>query len=726
MTGVQKVVVYSYLPSAFVGQPVDIDQVGDVWIGDSGATSHMTRTADLMYNTRPPSPHRSGIILGDGSIKKVQFVEKLDLVFHSRTDYQVTLHDVSFAPDFGFNMFSFHVVQEKYEIILNKTGVHLLGGRLLFPRRCNGSSLHATRVLPGGRANASTALATFAETPSHRSHGPPSALPYNSVTSPVAHQKSGVSSSCKTSNADAGIGEKGSSVAWEKGGESESVLSENVGMAAAVLSPGDVFINKKKKKVVDIHHFNVSLAHTHSSALKATALQHGIQLVGELAPCSGCSMVKGIRAPTPHHTTSRAEAPLDMVHIDTAGPFPESLGGSRYVVMFVDSASSFQRPYGTRDKSALTILGVVQRFVTEMGVRRAFRTDNGAEYTNSTFVEYCNSLQIRRELTAPYTPQQNGPVESGLSSVIKARHAARIEVNRLFSDVHLERLKGVRDPDASRLWIESVLWASEGFNRSATTANSGMLSPHEVFFGDRPTMPVLPFCKPAYHRIPRQSKLDRQARLCFFFIFGYNHGRDCFKIMDADTGRIVHSRDVTWHQPREPLISRAPTVGSGITQSPSGAEMPDYMHIQSAPAATITPTAAPVPASANAAPAPLRNPSTSIPDRLVREMGHETDVRMPGRTRGETRATRESPHSMGPMSRVALAQGVATSESFDEAFREHELPPPNADLWSAPASDVPTPSTVAEAESSEHAAIWRDSRTRKFRGLLQVNTFGPA
>ena len=30
MTGVQKVVVYSYLPSAFVGQPVGIDQVGDV------------------------------------------------------------------------------------------------------------------------------------------------------------------------------------------------------------------------------------------------------------------------------------------------------------------------------------------------------------------------------------------------------------------------------------------------------------------------------------------------------------------------------------------------------------------------------------------------------------------------------------------------------------------------------------------------------------------------
>ena len=158
-------------------------------------------------------------------------------------------------------------------------------------------------------------------------------------------------------------------------------------MAVAVLSPGGLFLNKNKKRVLDINHFHVSLAHAHSSVLKATSQQHGIQLVGELAPRSGCSMAKGIRTPTPHRITSRAAAPLDLVHIDTARPFPESLGGSRYVVMFVDSASRFQCPYGTRDKSASAILGVVQWFVADMGVPRAFRTDNGIEYTNSAFVE---------------------------------------------------------------------------------------------------------------------------------------------------------------------------------------------------------------------------------------------------------------------------------------------------------------------------------------------------
>ena len=93
--------------------------------------------------------------------------------------------------------------------------------------------------------------------------------------------------------------------------------------------------------------------------------------------------------------------------------------------------------------------------------------------------------------------------------------------------------------------MESVLWTSERFNRSATTVNSGMFSPYEAFLGDRPPMPVLPFFKPAYHRVPRRSKIVPQARLCYFLGFGYSHGSDCFKIMDSETGGVVHSRDVT-------------------------------------------------------------------------------------------------------------------------------------------------------------------------------------
>ena len=222
-----------------------------------------------------------------------------------------------------------------------------------------------------------------------------------------------------------------------------------------------------------------------------------------------------------------------------------------------------------------------------------------------------------------------------------------------------------------------------------------------------------------------------QARPCFFLNFGYNHGGVYFKIMDTETGRVVHSRDVTWHQPQEPFISPAPTVGSGVPHLSSGAETPDYVYIQPTPVATAMPasapaTASPVPASAIAAPSPLPNPPASIPDRVVRELGHEVDVRTSGRTRGETRAMGDSHHNMGLMSHATLARDLATREAFDEAFREYALLKPEADLPIASASDLPTPSTITKAEASEHAEIWRGSSARKFSGLLQAHTFGPA
>ena len=89
-------------------------------------------------------------------------------------------------------------------------------------------------------------------------------------------------------------------------------------------------------------------------------------------------------------------------------------------------------------KSTAAILAIVKRFIADMGVPRVFRRDNGAEYTNHSIVEYCNNLGIRRELTAPYTPQQNGPVRSALWRHCKAGHAARLGVSNIYPDIRLD------------------------------------------------------------------------------------------------------------------------------------------------------------------------------------------------------------------------------------------------------------------------------------------------
>ena len=75
----------------------------------------MMRSPDLIYNTTPSPPQRCRINPGDGSIKKAQFTEKQHLVFHSIIDFTVNLYDTSFVPDLRFNLFCFHVGQEKHK-----------------------------------------------------------------------------------------------------------------------------------------------------------------------------------------------------------------------------------------------------------------------------------------------------------------------------------------------------------------------------------------------------------------------------------------------------------------------------------------------------------------------------------------------------------------------------------------------------------------------------------
>lgn len=73
--------------------------------------------------------------------------------------------------------------------------------------------------------------------------------------------------------------------------------------------------------------------------------------------------------------------------------------------------------------------------------------------------------------------------------------------------------------------------------------NDEWVSLHEVFYGRFPPLTFLPFFKPTDCREPRQRKKDPRARLCHSLNFGYR----TMSVLDEETGRVVYSRDVTWH-----------------------------------------------------------------------------------------------------------------------------------------------------------------------------------
>ena len=186
--------------------------------------------------------------------------------------------------------------------------------------------------------------------------------------------------------------------------------------------------------------------------------------------------------------------PVGLVHIDTAWPYPTSLGRSRYIVVFVDGASRLQRPYGAREKSAAAIFLSWNASWKMWGFHARSALTTAPEYSNSMFVDFFNGLGIRREFTAPHTPQQNGPVASAISQAFKAGHTARLGVLQLYPDIRLEDIRGCTDAAGTSLWLESLLWASGCYNRAATSSvNDEWLSPHEIFYGSRPRLPLLPF-----------------------------------------------------------------------------------------------------------------------------------------------------------------------------------------------------------------------------------------
>ena len=112
--------------------------------------------------------------------------------------------------------------------------------------------------------------------------------------------------------------------------------------------------------------------------------------------------------------TLKAEK-LELVHTNLWGPSSVlSLKGSRYYITFIDDSSRKVWVYFLKNKSNVfeTFKKWKVMIETETGLKiKCFRSDNGGEYIDGGFSEYCITQGIRMEKTIPGTPQQNGVAE---------------------------------------------------------------------------------------------------------------------------------------------------------------------------------------------------------------------------------------------------------------------------------------------------------------------------
>ena len=104
-----------------------------------------------------------------------------------------------------------------------------------------------------------------------------------------------------------------------------------------------------------------------------------------------------------------------MIHSNICGPMStKALSGVEYFVTFIDEHSRKTWIYFLKTNDE--VFGRFKEFkalVENLTGKKIkiLRSDNGGEYIDKDFTDFCAREGIRREWIAPYNPEQNGVAE---------------------------------------------------------------------------------------------------------------------------------------------------------------------------------------------------------------------------------------------------------------------------------------------------------------------------
>ncbi|GJW05325.1 zinc finger, CCHC-type containing protein [Tanacetum coccineum] len=172
--------------------------------------------------------------------------------------------------------------------------------------------------------------------------------------------------------------------------------------------------------------WHARLGHLNFESLRSIAqrdLVQGIPAIKHTTQiCDVCLIGKHSRAPFPKKAKAISTSPLDLVYGDLCGPIsPPTPSGKKHIFLLADDYSRYMWVYflSTKDQAFDTFKEYNKTIENELRTTlKMLRTDRGGEFTSNEFTQYCKENGIARQLTAPYSPQQNGVVERRNRTII--------------------------------------------------------------------------------------------------------------------------------------------------------------------------------------------------------------------------------------------------------------------------------------------------------------------
>ncbi|WVZ58122.1 hypothetical protein U9M48_008427, partial [Paspalum notatum var. saurae] len=321
-------------------------------------------------------------------------------------------------------------------------------------------------------------------------------------------------------------------------------------------------------------------------------------------PCHHGKMVAASHTPVSQVMTSY---PGELLHMDTVSPARvPSVSGKWYVLVVVDDFSWFSWVFFMefKDEAFGFFWDLVLSLRNESHKAiRAIRSDNGREFRNSRFENFCRYLGLEHQFSSPYTPPQNSVVE---------------HKNRTLVEMAWTMLNEHRTP--RRFWAEAANKACYIANKIFLRAFLGKTS-YELWFGRQPSVKHLRAFGCRCFVLKKAGHLDKFESRCLDGIFlGYASSSRAFRVWILEAKQVVETCEPGTTPAFE--LSGDDEEGTPIYEDKEGADDVGDAGA-TAPAAALAPSAT----SSDDEGEPLPTASSSLPRQQAQaEAGPAVDA----------------------------------------------------------------------------------------------------
>lgn len=248
--------------------------------------------------------------------------------------------------------------------------------------------------------------------------------------------------------------------------------------------------------------------------------------------CEDCVIGKTHKVsfgPAQHLTKDR----LDYIHSDLWGSpkIPPSLGRCYYFLSFTDEWSRKVWVYFLKAKDEAFKCFVEWKKMVEVQVERKvkkLRTDNGLEFCNKRFEQFCRDEGIFRHRMCSYTPQHNGVAKRLNRSILN-------KVRNMLSESGLE----------AKYWADAVSTAVYLMNRTPSSVINFEI-PEQRWTTEAPDLSGLRIFGCIAYVHTDDGKLNPRAKKGVFT--GYLEGVKGFRIWFLDEQKCVIRRNVVFRE----------------------------------------------------------------------------------------------------------------------------------------------------------------------------------